>query len=57
MASLLRLWIIVGVAKMKPWEEGQEQQGGFLGAWIHQHISGAGGWEMEGSGQRDSQGS
>lgn len=55
--SPLRPWIIAGVANMKPWEEDQEQQGGLLGAWIHQHISGVGGWGMEGSGQRGSQGS
>lgn len=28
MGSLLRLWVIVGMAKVKTWEEDQVQQGG-----------------------------
>lgn len=55
MVSPLRLWVIVGISKVKPWEGDQEQHG-LLGEWIHLHISGAGGWEREGRGPSVSEG-
>lgn len=54
---MLRLWVIVGTAKVKTWE-GKKTRciREDAGTWIYLCISGAGHWNRDASGQSGSRG-